>query len=134
MLALEIFGSVLTHEERCASLPAVVQSGPRPNWACASVIQTKVQQEDRTRGPCRLRISRTPFRAKTTRICLRGAGLWPASRLPAGFLVCTAFGRWRKAGWKPARKQDCLPHVRLTPFSKFRTDIDFRVSIIYQPG
>ncbi len=46
--------------------------------------------------------------------------LWPRSRLAAGFPMCDAFERLRKAGWTPARKQDCLPPLRLTVFSNSR--------------
>ena len=39
-------------------------------------------------------------------------GLWPASRLPAGFRV-------GKPAGKPARKQDCLPHADIARVMAF---------------
>jgi hypothetical protein len=45
-LSLEIFASIFTQEERCASAPPVVQPPPRPNWACATPIQTNTQPNE----------------------------------------------------------------------------------------
>src|ERR1700724_3392322 len=43
MLALEIFGSILTHDVRCASPLAVVQADPPRPWAHTTTVATRAR-------------------------------------------------------------------------------------------
>src|SRR5712692_6406010 len=54
MLAFEIFGSVLTHDVRCASPLLVVQVAPARPCACATPVAPNANTTKTTNGPRRL--------------------------------------------------------------------------------
>src|SRR2546422_617351 len=56
-MSLEIFASVRTQEDLCASFAVVTQS-PAPRWADATVVASRAQTAARTN----LDITQTPFR------------------------------------------------------------------------
>src|SRR5436309_3472675 len=61
MPALEILGSLLTHDERCASLPLVVQSAPPRPWPFPRVAQNRAQHEEMTTGAFPVLIAASSF-------------------------------------------------------------------------
>src|SRR5207249_6928018 len=59
-LSVEIFASVRTQEDRCASEPPVIQS-PTPRWADATLVPRTAQMA----ATANLDMTKTPFGSKT---------------------------------------------------------------------
>jgi hypothetical protein len=60
MVSLEIFASVLTQDERCASPLLVIQSAPPRPWDLALFSQIKPQPKQQMRAAASLLMIETP--------------------------------------------------------------------------